>query len=84
LGLKGSHNVFDVREAFVLDSALRLALAQAISLTDLLRPHGASVPTQYFAPVSPETEKSGYQSGYETWVMNKASNEINRIEPTCC
>ena len=38
MGLKGGDNDAHVCEAFILDSTLRLALAQAISLTDLLRP----------------------------------------------
>lgn len=34
------HNAVHVRNALILGSALRLALAQAISLTDLLRLYG--------------------------------------------
>jgi hypothetical protein len=67
-----------------ISGTLRLALAQAISLTDLLRPCGASVPTQHVAPASPATKNGGYQSGYETWMSRRTSNEINRIERTCC
>jgi hypothetical protein len=41
-GPEGGHNGGHVREALIIGSALRLALAQANSLTDLLRPMGAA------------------------------------------
>jgi hypothetical protein len=53
------HNAVHVRNALILGSALRLALAQAIILTDLLRPQGASIPTPHAALASPATEKQG-------------------------
>ena len=42
--LNASDNALYVRKAIPLGSALRLALAQAISLIDLLRPHGRLSP----------------------------------------
>ena len=78
-------NVTHAREALILSGALSTALAQASSLTDLLRPRGRSrLPTQHVAPASPATAKSGYQSGYRNWVAQPAPNGINRIERKCC
>jgi len=67
-----------------LSSALLAALAQAISLTDLLRPCGRFTPHQQVAQGHASDKKSGYQSGYETWVLSRTPNEINRIERICC
>lgn len=64
--LAGHHpgdNGLHVYTAEFFSGTLRLALAQAISLTDLLRPCGASVPTQHVAPASPATEKAGTKAG---------------------
>ena len=48
-------------------SALRLALAQAISLTTPTRPQRApSVPTQHGAPASPASQKAGIKAGTES------------------
>ena len=77
-------NARHARQVLILSGALSAALAQAISLTDLSRPRGASVPTQHVAPASPATAKSGYQSGYRNWVAQPAPNGINRIERKCC
>jgi hypothetical protein len=44
--------------ALILGSALRLALAQAISLTDLLRPHRRLSPHPHVAPAMPATEEA--------------------------
>ncbi|MDE2300163.1 MAG: hypothetical protein KGK18_18595, partial [Burkholderiales bacterium] len=79
-----SDNAAHVCEAFILGSALRLALAQAISLTDLLRPLGRHSPHPARRAGLASDRKSGYQSGYETWVTNKTPNGINRIERKCC
>ena len=43
--LNAGDNAAHVREVLILGSALWLALAQAISLTDLLRPHWRLSPT---------------------------------------
>jgi hypothetical protein len=48
---------------FIFSGTLRLALAQAISLTDLLRPQGRLSPHQHVAPASPATEKAGMKAG---------------------
>ena len=58
-----AHNASYVCALSFISGTLRLALAQAISLTDLLRPCGASVPTQHVAPASPATEKAGIKAG---------------------
>jgi hypothetical protein len=58
-----AHNAFHVCALSFISGTLRLALAQAISLTNLLRPRGASVPTQHVAPASPAIEKAGIKAG---------------------
>ena len=77
-------NVTHAREALILSGALSTALAQASSLTDLLRPHGRLSPHPARRAGLASDRKSGYQSGYETWVTNKTPNGINRIERKCC
>ena len=67
--LNASDNASHVCKAICLGGALRSALAQAISLTNLLRP---------------QRRLSPYQSGYETWVLSRTLREINRMEPKCC
>ena len=82
--LNASDNAAHVREAIPLGRALRLALVQAISLTDLLRPHGRLSPPPSTSRGLASDRKSGYQSGYETRVLSRTPIEINRIEPICC
>jgi hypothetical protein len=79
-----AHNAFHVCALSFISGTLRLALAQAISLTDLLRPHGRLSPHPARRAGLASDRNSGYQSGYETWVMNKTPNGINRIERICC
>lgn len=58
-----AHNAGYVRELPVLSSA-SAALAQAISLIDLLRPHGRLSPhPQHVAPATPATENAGIKAG---------------------
>ena len=62
-----SHNAFRVCDPSDHHSALRLALAQAISLTTPVRPQRApSVPTQHGAPASPASQKAGIKAGTES------------------
>ena len=63
MSVNADDNARHARQALIVSGALPAALAQAISLTDLLRPHGASVPTQHVAPASPATEKAGIKAG---------------------
>jgi hypothetical protein len=51
-------------------SALRLALAQAISLTHLLRPPGRLSPHPARRAGLASDRKSGYQSGYQSWMSD--------------
>ena len=64
-------NAEHARYDFILSGATSAALAQAISLTDLLRPCGASVPTQHVAPASPATEKAGIKAGMKRGCLAK-------------
>lgn len=82
--MRASHNGEHVCEALDLCNALRLALAQAISLTNLLRPPGRLGPPPVCRAGFASDRKSGYQRGYGMWVMNKTPNEINRMERRCC
>ena len=57
-------NDLHVHTADFFSGALGMSLAQAISLTDLLRPHVApQTPTQHVAPASPATEIAGIKAG---------------------
>ena len=61
------HNASHVCEPSDHRSALRLALAQAISLTTPVRPQRApSVPTQHGAPASPASQIAGIEAGTES------------------
>lgn len=77
-------NRMHVRTAIILSGALRAALAQAISLTDLLRPPGRLSPHPAVRAGLASDRKSGYQSGYRTWMSGKTSNEVNGIDRICC
>ena len=79
-----AHNAPHVCALNFISGTLRLALAEAIRLTDLLRPHGRLSPHPARRAGLASDRKSGYQSGHETWVTSKTPNEINRIEPLCC
>jgi len=79
-----AHNATDVCALSFISGTLRLALAQAISLTDQLRPLGRLNPHPARRAGLASDRKSGYQSGYETWMSRRTSNEINRIERKCC
>ena len=79
-GDNASYACYDI----IFSGALRLALAQAISLTDLLRPYRRLSPHPARRAGLASDRKSGYQSGYETWVTNKTPKEINRVERKCC
>jgi hypothetical protein len=57
---QGGHNASHVCDPSDHRSALRLALAQAISLTSPMRSQRApEVPTQHLAPASPAMEEAG-------------------------
>ena len=66
MSVNADDNARHARQALILTVALRLALAQAIRLTDQLRPTGRTrLPTQHVAPASPATEIAG-KAGIET------------------
>jgi hypothetical protein len=50
-----AHNAPHACALAFISGTLRLALAQAISLTDLLRPHGRLSPHPHVAPATPAT-----------------------------
>jgi len=79
-----AHNASHVCALSFISGTLRLALAQAISLTGLLRPLGRLNPHPARRAGLASDRKSGYQSGYETWMSRRTFNEINRIERKCC
>ena len=60
-------NVTHAREALILSGALSTALAQASSLTDLLRPRGRSrLPTSMSRRPRQRLQKAGIKAGIET------------------
>ncbi len=72
-------NLSHVRSAFIFSGALRLALAQAISLIDLLRPYGRLGPHPARRAGLASDTTSGYQSGYGRWVSRKTPEEANSL-----
>ena len=67
MSVNADDNARHARQALILSVALRLALAQAICLTGLLRLTGRTrLPTQHVAPASPATEIAGIKAGIKT------------------
>ncbi len=74
------HNGFHVRTPVLFSSFLRVALAQAISLTDALRPHGRLNPQPARrAGIARDARQRFAVRGRE-----HKPNEINRIDGICC